>query len=441
MASGLRDFTITFGSKILMLVAALGSQSCLAWFLGPAGRGSYTVVMLFAALLTMVFVFGTDVAGRYYVANARFTLSEGVSHVLACGLLGCAMAVGTGLIIMQLPVAFLSKASAQSFYLALATIPLTLFSYAFLVLLTALREFGWYAVVGICNSVMWLVLSVLFLWVLKWDVDGAVLTSLVTSALTLVGVLVVLRWKHGLSLVWPTLKGISEMFRYGIRYYVGKISNQANFQIGTIILAFFATREEIGLFSLAVAMTIQIMMVPDALGDVVMPRVAGDSRGRPELVTQVNRMVSLICGPMLLVLAVFADPIVSVLFSPAFLPTVPIIRILAVGFFLRSACKMIEYYFLMTNHPGVSSTATMAGVIVNLGLLWLLMPLMGLLGAAIAMTASYAVSSALLVIAFRRYSGMSLSTMWRYQRSDSAAMLDAVSRFRGRLRGRAATKG
>jgi O-antigen/teichoic acid export membrane protein len=71
----------------------------------------------------------------------------------------------------------------------------------------------------------------------------------------------------------------------------------------------------------------------------------------------------------------------------------------------------------------------------NLALLGLLMPVIGLLGAAIAMTASFAISSALLVIAFRRYGGMSLSTMWRYQRSDSAVLFEAARGIRAKLRG------
>ncbi|MCX5682210.1 MAG: polysaccharide biosynthesis C-terminal domain-containing protein [Planctomycetota bacterium] len=433
MASGLRDFAITFGSRAVIVLAGLGSQSCMAWLLGPAGRGSYSVAMLFTTVLSLIFIIGTDVAGRYFVSNGRFTISEGVSQILACGLLGCAVAVGVGLILMQLPLAFLSKASVSCFYLALVLIPLSFFSSALLVLLAALREFGWYAVVGIAGTLLGLTLNLVFLWGLRWDVEGAVLAALINNALTIVVVLAILRRKHGLAPVWPTYLGISEMFHYGIRYYAGKISNQANFQVGTIILAFFATREEIGLFSLAVTMTCQIMMVTEALGDVAMPRLAGDARGRPELVTQANRLVSLVSGPLLLVLAVFAEPIVTVLFSPEFVPMVPVIRVLAVGFFIRSATKMMEYYFMMTNRPGVSSTATTIGVVINLALLGILMPVIGLLGAAIAMTASFAFSGVYLILAFRRQSHMSLAAMWRYQRSDWAAMQDALSRIRGRL--------
>jgi O-antigen/teichoic acid export membrane protein len=439
MASGLRDFVMTFGAKILILGCTIGAQSCLARMLHAEGRGSYAVAVLFGTMLNLIFLVGTDVAGRYFVANRRFTVSEGVAHILACGLIGCAAAVGAGLVLMQLPLAFLEKATPLCFYLALATIPVSVLSVASLTMLATLRDFGWYAGIGIASAVSYLVLNVLFLWVFQWDVAGGMLAIIVNGALTVAVGMAVLRRMHGLVAAWPTWKGIREMFGYGIRYYAGGMSNQVNFQIGTMILAFFATKEEIGMFSLAAVMTMQIMTVTNSLGEVVMPRVAGDAQGRPELVAQVSRMVSLVCGPLLLGLAVLATPVTLILFGSEYLPMVPIIQILCVGFFLRSACKMIEYYFLMTNHPGVSSTATALGIAANLGLLWLLMPWIGLEGAAAAMVGSFVVSGIILMIAFRRYSGMRPLEVWRYRRTDWAALVEAARGLRAKLRGSTST--
>ena len=439
MASGVRDFVMTFGAKILILACTIGAQSCLARMLHAEGRGSYAVAVLFGTMLNLIFLVGTDVAGRYFVANRRFTVSEGVAHILACGLIGCAAAVGAGLVLMQLPLAFLEKATPLCFYLALATIPVSVLSVASLTMLATLRDFGWYAGIGIASAVSYLVLNVLFLWVFQWDVAGGMLAIIVNGALTVAVGMAVLRRRHGLVAAWPTWKGIREMFGYGIRYYAGGMSNQVNFQIGTMILAFFATKEEIGMFSLAAVMTMQIMTVTNSLGEVVMPRVAGDAQGRPELVAQVSRMVSLVCGPLLLGLAVLATPVTLILFGSEYLPMVPIIQILCVGFFLRSACKMIEYYFLMTNHPGVSSTATALGIAANLGLLWLLMPWIGLEGAAAAMVGSFVVSGIILMIAFRRYSGMRPLEVWRYRRTDWAALVEAARGLRAKLRGSTST--
>lgn len=73
MTGGVRDLAITFGSRIAMILVGTATQSCLAWFLAPAGRGSYAVCLLFQTLLVITCVFGCDVAALYFVA-ARGTM-------------------------------------------------------------------------------------------------------------------------------------------------------------------------------------------------------------------------------------------------------------------------------------------------------------------------------------------------------------------------------
>ena len=125
MASGLRDVTTTLGSRIAILFIAIGTQSCLAWSLGPALRGSYAICILFAALLTVVFVVGCDVAGLYFVASKKLTISEGIVHTLIYGLVGCVLAVLAGLVILQLPLEFVTKATPQALAQSWRGVPTT----------------------------------------------------------------------------------------------------------------------------------------------------------------------------------------------------------------------------------------------------------------------------------------------------------------------------
>ena len=70
--------------------------------------------------------------------------------------------------------------------------------------------------------------------------------------------------------------------------------------------------------------------------------------------------------------------------------------------------------------------------VVNLGVLLLLLPVMGLPGAAWAMTTGYVVSTLVLAIAFRRASGMGFTETWLPRREDASFLLDVVrSSMRG----------
>lgn len=435
MASGARDLASTFAARISILVTGLAAQSCMAWLLGPAGRGSYATCLIFTTILSMAFFLGTGLAGRYFVASKRFTVAEGVIHILACGLVSCSLAAVVGVAAMRLPLEFFTKASPDSFYLALACLPASLYATEYLKLLTFTRQFWWYGVLTAVSGVCHLALTLLFLWVLEWGVNGALFGLFINNVLLIAGALAVLHWKHGLSWAHPTWRGLRDMVGYGARHTVGQLSQEVNFQLGTILLAFFGSTEEVGVFAVASQFTGRSTMVPDALGEVMLPRVAGDAKGRADGVAQLSRLTTLVCGGGLLVLAVFATPIVTVLFSPSFLPMVPVVRILAIAYLIRCAGKGFEYYLLGTNHPGATSTAVAAAVVVNLGLLWYLMPRLGLVGAALAMTGSFVVQSAFVAWAFSRFSGKSQKEIWRFRRSDLDMLSRVVRSVRGRFSG------
>lgn len=433
MASGVRDFSVTFGARIAVLLVSLLIQSCLAWFLEPAGRGSYAVCVLFATLLTIVCVLGCDVAAIYFVASKRMTLSRAVANASVHGGFGCLLAIIVGLAVLQLPISFVEKASPTAFYLALVTIPLSFFSSLLTHLLGALRAFTLLAVLMILGTVSQLAFTVLFVVVLDWGVNGALLALIVNNGLITLGTIELHRRRYGLGATRPSVADLGQMLSYGARYYVGKISNQMNLHVGAVILAFFATREEIGLFAVATVMAGKVQMIPDTLTTVLMPRVAGDVKGRADLVAQCARVVAVVCGAVLAVLAVLAVPLVSVLFSSAFLEAAPLIRILAIGILVRSATKLFVPYLVGTDRPGVASVAVAVSVVANAAALYALYPVLGLSGAAWAMTIGYGVGAMILLASFVRISGMGVGQVWRFRRSDWAMVGQAVQGVRARL--------
>ena len=429
---------MTFTARIAMALIGLVTQSCLAWILGPGGRGSYAVCLLFATLLGVCIVVGYDLPSLYFVASKQFTVSEGITHALVYGAAGSVLAVGVGLAMMHMPLAFLQKASPRTFYLALVFLPIGLYTFTFLQLLTSVREFGWYALLQTVNSLTMLLGTLAFVWGLSWGPEGALLANITAGLVTTAAVLVVFRRKYGAKLVRPSWEKLRMMFRYGARYYVGKISNLVNFQMGTILLALFATREEVGLFAVAALLTGRTMLVPHTLTGLLVPKVARDQAGTTDLVAVCARLTFVICGGLLLVLSLFAKPIVSLLFSSAFLPVVPLIWILAAGFLIRGPANVFIAYLLGADRPGATSFAMAGGMIVNFGVLWVLLPILRLPGAAVALAASYLVSTIIVVLFFCRSSGLSLGQIFRFRRSDWDLLLGPIRRVWARWTSRAA---
>lgn len=415
--SGTGDFGLTFASKLAAIVALIGTNSCLAWVLGPSGRGSYAVAMLVLGLSSVVFRAGGDVAAMYFVSSKKLTLNEGVTNAtILCGV-GSLLAIGLALII-RLPLLLADKASPETFYLAFAGIPVMMLAEAYSRVLTSVGEFKWYALCWIARSAALLVFTLLFVLVLPWGVEGAMFALWLSAALATVLPIVPFRRRHGLRLATPSLRKLWQMTHYGLRYVMTMVSSQLNFRIGTLVLVLFAAKEKIGLFAAAVPLTVVVTMIPNTLLFVLTPRVAADPKGRPDLVAWCARVTAVLSAGFLVGLSILARPIVRLVLGPEFLPIVPLIWIISVGLLARAPSRVFGSYMVGTNHPGFESIAVAAGTVGNAVLLWLLWPTLDLYAAAVGMTAGYLITSAMVFVGFGRMSRMSVAATWKPRWAD-----------------------
>ena len=85
---------------------------------------------------------------------------------------------------------------------------------------------------------------------------------------------------------------------------------------------------------------------------------------------------------------------------------------------MRSISKVFVPYLIGTNHPGIVSISVAVGALINLLIILILLPILGIMGAAIALVIGYFFSSIILLISFLRLSGISLFKTFRFRISD-----------------------
>lgn len=418
MRDGARDTATAFGTRLAVFGVSVGIQSTLAWLLGPEGRGAYAVCLLFATFLATVFTFGTDRAGQYFTASRAMRVEEGAWTTIFAVLVGSGLAVAVGRALMTFDLSFFDKGPRDSFYVSLAIMPVSALSTALVLLLVGLRRFTWFAIVSIANVAAQLGLSLFLIGGLRLGVNGALLAVLGGNGLSVVLCLKSLADSGALGRARLTPSHLKRVLFYGLRYYVARLSNLVHFRVGTIILSFVAVSADIGFFAAASGLVSRIVMVPDAIQAALFSRVAEDRDGRPELVARAARMSALVCGVALLALSALARPVVATFLSAKFLPSVPLVWVMAPGVFLRCASKVLMSYFTGTDRPGVCSWAVGTGVLVNTATLIVLFPHLGLLGAGVAMTAGYVTSSLMLILSFNRAARRSFAEVWVLSRDD-----------------------
>jgi O-antigen/teichoic acid export membrane protein len=430
--TGAQDTAAALTSRVASLLITLGIQASLAWFLGPAGRGSYAVCLLYGNLLGLGLHFAMDLAGRYAVASGRLSKPEAVWSTASALLFSSAVAIVVGRLLMETGLPIFEKASHSAFVVALAVIPFTLFGRGCVSLLVGLGRIAWMAVMVVAGFLAQLIAVLIFVRVLHMGVEGALLALAAGGATRVVFAAVALRQEGAYRRVRLRLEHYRLLLSYGLRSYIERVGNTVNVRVGTMVLAFFVTAGEIGIFAAASGLMSQLLLLPNSVANALFHRVASDAAGRPDVVSQSARITAVVAAAGLAVLCALAWPIVAVLLSPRFLDAVPLIWIMAPGVLMRATSKVLVPFFMGTDRPGICSWAVGSSIVVNITALLVLLPVMGLAGAALAMTLGFLTSSVILVAAFRRVTGMSLSEAWRPRMDDVRRVREALRDLRER---------
>jgi O-antigen/teichoic acid export membrane protein len=426
MSSGRKETTITFFSNVATAFLVLGTQSCLAWLLGREGRGEYAICLAFATLLSVGLGLGIEMALVYYIGSRRLSLSEAVSAGLVLCFISSAAAIGIGVGIISMPLAFVEKVPNSTLHLSLLFVPTSLCLLVATRALIGLGQIVTFNVVSLAHRATVLVLTFALVWFAKLGVCGAIIALISSDILVIVVIFTLLAQRNGFSVAKPSTDALSVLIKYGARFYLGKLGRQLNFQIGTLMLAFLVAKTElgeIGIFAAAMGIMARVWMVPDALNVVLLPRTTKKECGRPELVAKCSRL-ALACSIVIVVFVlIFAKPLVSVILSPDFLGAIPLMWILTLGILVRSYPKVLASYFNGLGRPGSNSFIILAGLTTNLLLMPVLFTMMGLPGAALAVTVSYLVETAIAVYMFSKISGLNMSRLYRFESSDWAELL------------------
>ena len=220
------------------------------------------------------------------------TVSEGVGAALAICLVGGALAVTLAVPFVHSDIAFFHKAETRSFYLALALVPVMAFSGTMEFQLAGLRRFGYLAVFTLVHVVVNILVLLVLVWVGRLGVGGAVAAVVGAHGCTVLLCAWHLRRRHGLILTNPFRAVSARIVGYGLRFHPAGIGSGLEMSAGVLVLGLFASQAEIGLFATASALVFRLRMISDAVGNALLPRIAGG--GRPELTTLCLRVVS--CG-------------------------------------------------------------------------------------------------------------------------------------------------
>jgi O-antigen/teichoic acid export membrane protein len=397
-----------------MLALALASSIILARALGPEGRGLFALVLLLPELARTFGLLGFEQANAVYAG-----LEPGGRRILVWQSAAIAGVVGGIIAIGSISVLALEVGGAQT----LVRGPLWLYVLPLAILPARIVSEYWGAIVRGMNYIVLLnvteaatkvasVLLVIFLvgW-LGFGVAGAVCADVIMGLGTVV-LMVALLFHLG---VWgrPAFdKALGKRtWQFAFPAYCAGLMSYLNYRVDQFIIVALLPPEQLGFYVIAVDLAERLWTLTGAVATALLPHLTNSPQRDPALAAVICRHVMVWTGLASVTVFMFADFVVRILYSEAFAPAVGALRWLLPGILVMTAGKVVVGELAAREKIRFTVWLGFVAVAINVGGNLLLIPSMGIAGAALASTVSYSLISLVVIKYYVRETGVSWTAL------------------------------
>ena len=203
----------------------------------------------------------------------------------------------------------------------------------------------------------------------------------------------------------PSLSLVKQVSHYGLRAEVGSVMQTLNARLDFVIVAALVGPAAVGVYAIA-SRYAELLRLPSlALNYVLLPSYArsGATLARAEARRAVRRLwwTAAAAAVPMAVLAPFVLPLV---YGSQFRASSGPALILLIGLTGVMVNGIVAAYLAGVGRPGLTSVAMGAGLVVTVALDLLLIPHLGVTGAATASAFAYLTTTAVLAVVFHRWS-------------------------------------
>jgi len=397
------DVAWTVFTRLLMVVNSVAAGVIVAHWLGAEGVGQLAVINVAVTTIVQLGTLGLPSSNTYFIAQDRkYFRAATVNSLLFAAFVGLILAIGLSVFASLRPDWF-GSVQPKLVLIASFSIPfqlVTLIGLNILLAVGKIREFNLLDLIGqsfvLVNA---LLILILFGGALKQLVELNTITSIavgLTIAMLLVTSgrkLVESKWRADAAL-------LRRMITYGLKFHISVLAGAIIFRADLLIVNHFRGAAEAGVYSVATQFSLLLMLLPSVIATLLFPRVTAEQDAHGETTSRVTRQTAVI----MLICCLATVPVSFLLpfvYGPAFADATTLLLILLPGVYLVGLESVLVQHFNALGLPRAIPVYWVLTLVINLVLVFALVPSYGAYGAAIASTVSYALIFVLVAVHFR----------------------------------------
>jgi O-antigen/teichoic acid export membrane protein len=393
----------TLATRLLMIVNSVVAGVIVARWLGAQGVGELAVINVAVTTIVQLGSFGLPSSNTYFIAKDQ-------AHFRAAAInsLLFALVIGSVLAIVLIDLAsfrpdWFGFVSPDLIRIAAISIPFQLLTLIGLNILLAVGKIREFNLLDLLGQSFVLINAAVVLILLRQRLEGLVKLNALTSILVgvVVAALLVATGKKVLGSHWRADAALlRRMIAYGLKFHISILAGAIIFRADLFVVNYFRGSAEAGVYSVATQFSLLLMLLPGVIATLLFPRVTAEQDPRGETTSAITRQTAVI----MFLCCLATVPVSFVLpwvYGPAFSGVTALLLILLPGVYLVGLESVLVQHFNALGLPRRIPIYWLVTLVVNLVLVFTLVPRLGAQGAAIASTLSYALIFCLVAWHFR----------------------------------------
>ena len=426
-----RNLVLTVGAGLLVQVILVITGPFLARLLGPAGRGDLAALMLWPIVLVQLGSLGIPAAVTYFVSSGA-RRDETLKRALVFAGWQALLLIALQVLVVALVFGDRGSEVRDAALLTIVAVPGLLLHQYGLAVLQSRMDLRLFNIFRVLPTVLYAI-AVIFLFIASSGLIAVVLSWVAST--TLVGTTVFVIAFARRTVPSDGVQGgprYRDLLSYGLRGILSANSATDIIRPEQIALVLFLPSRALGLYVVALALTNLPYFIAKAIGLVAFPAVArtSDPTAAKRVAWRYLWIVLATTAVIVCILLATTSVLIPLFFGDRFEESIALSYILLSGAFFTAVRRVGAECMRGRGQPGAGTTAEIVAIATLLVALAVLLPTIGVTGAAVGLAVSQLTSFLVLAAtAIRRDELRTVDAMVTL-RQGFAALGPAAKRYR-----------
>ncbi len=423
-----KNIASNFIAQIIRILLGFITSILVARKLGAEGKGYISYIILIFGLIASYGHFGINNATAYFQKRSKYSQNEVFNNNISVLLIIFGI-IFFLIISLKLNSLILKEYDFDLVFLGLAYVLITF-------IMTSVQEFY----VG----------NERILEINKYLLIGEsliLITTLVlsfTNTLSIRSYLIIFVFSTLIRMIF-LLKGIrikftfyinkilvKEEIRFGFIAYLSALFIFLNYRADQFLIKMMLGIDSLGIYSIAVNLAELAFLVPTSVSNVLTGRLynINNQVENKKNVTYKTVKYTFYISMVVVFIGMIMTPLIPIVYGKGFSDAANITLVLFIGIIFASIGKVAYTYFFTEGRPIIHLKVTAITFLTNISFNFILIPFLGMIGAAIASTISYFIYGFLYLVIFVKKEGFTLRELLVPERQDIGALLESFNRIK-----------